>query len=67
VQVHGNSKLVPSLRLLLVRRVLEQRWKIADACPPRALRATILTEQSQSENCQRHTGVQVRDTGVAPS
>ncbi len=31
MQVHGNSKLVPSLRLLLVRRVLEQRWKIADA------------------------------------
>jgi transposase InsO family protein len=31
VHLHGNSKLVPSLRLLLVRRVLEQRWKIADA------------------------------------
>jgi len=31
VQLHGNAKLVPSSRLLLVRRVLEQRWKIAEA------------------------------------
>jgi transposase InsO family protein len=30
VQIHGNAKLVPSTRLLLVRRVLEERWKIAD-------------------------------------
>jgi transposase InsO family protein len=30
VQVHGNAKLVPSTRLLLVRRVLEERWKVAD-------------------------------------
>jgi len=30
VQIHANAKLVPSSRLLLVRRVLEERWKIAD-------------------------------------
>lgn len=30
MQIHGNAKLVPSTRLLLVRRVLEQRWKIAE-------------------------------------
>jgi transposase InsO family protein len=30
VQVHGNAKLVPSSRLLLVRRVLEEHWKVAD-------------------------------------
>jgi transposase InsO family protein len=30
VQVHGNAKLVPSSRLLLVRRVLEEQWKVAD-------------------------------------
>jgi transposase InsO family protein len=30
VQVHANAKLVPSSRLLLVRRVLEERWKVAD-------------------------------------
>ncbi len=31
MQVHGNAKLVPSTRLLLVRRVLEGDWKVADA------------------------------------
>jgi len=30
VQLHGNAKLVPSTRLLLVRRVLEEDWKVAD-------------------------------------
>jgi transposase InsO family protein len=30
VQIHGNAKLVPSTRLLLVRRVLEEHWKIAE-------------------------------------
>ena len=30
MQLHANAKLVPSMRLLLVRRVLEERWKIAD-------------------------------------
>jgi transposase InsO family protein len=30
VQLHANAKLVPSTRLLLVRRVLEERWKVAD-------------------------------------
>jgi transposase InsO family protein len=30
VKVHGNAKLVPSSRLLLVRRVLEEGWKVAD-------------------------------------
>jgi transposase InsO family protein len=30
VQLHANAKLVPSSRLLLVRRVLEEHWKIAD-------------------------------------
>lgn len=30
MQLHGNAKLVPSMRLLLVRRVLEEHWKIAD-------------------------------------
>ncbi len=29
MQVHGNAKLVPSTRLLLVRRVLEEQWKVA--------------------------------------
>jgi transposase len=31
VRLHGNAKLVPSTRLLLVRRVLEENWKVADA------------------------------------
>lgn len=31
MQVHGNAKLVPSTRLLLVRRVLEEHWSVADA------------------------------------
>lgn len=30
MQIHGNAKLVPFQRLLLVQRVLEERWKIAD-------------------------------------
>lgn len=30
MQIHGNAKLVPSTRVLLVRRVLEERWKIAE-------------------------------------
>lgn len=30
MQLHGNAKLVPSMRLLLVQRVLEERWKIAE-------------------------------------
>jgi transposase InsO family protein len=30
VQVHANAKLVASSRLLLVRRVLEESWKVAD-------------------------------------
>ena len=30
MQLHANAKLVPSLRLLLVRRVLEEQWKIRD-------------------------------------
>jgi transposase InsO family protein len=30
VQVHGNAKLVPSTRLLLVRRVLDEGWKVAE-------------------------------------
>ncbi len=30
MQVHGNAKLVPSSRLVLVRRVLEESWKVAD-------------------------------------
>ena len=29
MQVHGNAKLVPSMRLLLVRRVLEESWSVA--------------------------------------
>ena len=31
VCLHGNAKLVPSNRRLLVARVLEERWKVADA------------------------------------
>jgi len=31
VHLHGNAKLVPSNRRLLVARVLEQQWKVADA------------------------------------
>jgi transposase InsO family protein len=31
VHLHGNAKLVPSNRQLLVARVLEQLWKVADA------------------------------------
>src|SRR6266542_3359779 len=31
VHLHGNAKLVPSNRRLLVVRVLEERWKVADA------------------------------------
>lgn len=30
MQVHANAKLVPSTRRLLVRRVLEEHWKVAD-------------------------------------
>ena len=30
MHVHGNAKLVPSTRLLLVRRVLEEDWKVAE-------------------------------------
>lgn len=30
MQVHGNAKLVPSTRLLFVRRVIEKDWKVAD-------------------------------------
>lgn len=30
MQIHGNAKLVPSTRLLLVRRVFEEHWKIVD-------------------------------------
>jgi len=30
VKVHANAKLVPSTRCLLVRRVLEERWTVAD-------------------------------------
>ena len=31
MQVHANAKLVPSSRLLLVRRVLDEGWNVADA------------------------------------
>lgn len=31
MQLHANAKLVPSSRLLLVRRVLEEGWKVAEA------------------------------------
>lgn len=30
MQLHANAKLAPSTRLLLVQRVLEEHWKIAD-------------------------------------
>ena len=30
MQVHGNAKLVPSMRLLMVRRVREESWKVAE-------------------------------------
>ena len=30
MQVHGNAKLLPSTRLLIVRRVVEEGWKVAD-------------------------------------
>lgn len=30
MQLHANAKLVPSMRLLLVQRVLEEHWKVAD-------------------------------------
>ena len=30
MHIHANAKLVPSMRLLLVERVLEERWKVAD-------------------------------------
>ena len=29
MQIHGNAKLVPSTRLLLVQRVLEEHWKVS--------------------------------------
>jgi hypothetical protein len=31
VQIHGNAKLIPSMRVLLVQRVLEERWTVEDA------------------------------------
>jgi transposase InsO family protein len=30
VKLHGNAKLVPSSRLLMVRRVLEENWKVPE-------------------------------------
>ncbi len=30
MQIHANAKLVPSTRLLLVQRVVEERWKVAE-------------------------------------
>jgi hypothetical protein len=30
VQLHATAKLVPSMRLLLVQRVLEEGWKIGE-------------------------------------
>jgi transposase len=30
VQIHANAKLVPSMRVLLVRRVREEGWKVAE-------------------------------------
>jgi transposase InsO family protein len=30
VKVHANARLVPSMRLLLVRRVLEEEWKVSE-------------------------------------
>ena len=30
MQIHGNAKLVPSTRVLLVRRVVEDHEKVAD-------------------------------------
>ena len=30
MQIHGNAKLVPSSRVLLVQRVLVERWSIAE-------------------------------------
>jgi transposase InsO family protein len=30
VKIHGNAKLVPATRLLLVRRVLEEGWKVSE-------------------------------------
>lgn len=30
MKIHANAKLVPSMRLLLVRRVLEEGWKVAE-------------------------------------
>ena len=30
MRIHANAKLVPSMRLLLVRRVLEERWTISE-------------------------------------
>lgn len=30
MQLHANAKLVPSMRLLLVQRVLEEHWKVTD-------------------------------------
>jgi transposase InsO family protein len=30
VRIHANAKLVPSTRLLLVQRVCQERWKVAD-------------------------------------
>jgi transposase-like protein len=31
VQIHGNAKLVPSKRLLLIQRVCEEQWTVAAA------------------------------------
>jgi transposase len=30
VQIHANAKLVPSMRVLLVQRVVEERWKVSE-------------------------------------
>lgn len=36
--LHGNAKTCPHSRLLLVRRVLEQGWRVAEAATAAGLR-----------------------------
>jgi len=63
VHLHGNAKLVPSNRRLLVARVLEQRWKVADVAA-----AFGISERTVYRWLARRRGgdVQLLDRSSAP-
>ena len=50
MQIHGNAKLVPSTRLLVVRRVLEESWKVGDVA---AAQGGASRRRPFTSNCRR--------------